>query len=61
MPTCFLVLLRFWLKIDKVLFKIFDTRIFHNFEKNYILREFQHKESPFESIIQVYIYLNYFI
>jgi len=53
MPRCFFVLLRFWLRIDQVTFRVFETRLFHDFEKNYLLRDFQAKESSFKSIVQM--------
>jgi len=53
MPTCFFILLRFWLRIDNVLFRINDTRIFHDFTKDYMLREYQSKEATFKSVTQM--------
>jgi len=53
MPSCFFVLLRFWLRIDGVLFRIIDTRVFHEFKKNYLLRERQVKEGTFQSVAQM--------
>ncbi|KAI6024518.1 TIP41-like family-domain-containing protein [Pisolithus marmoratus] len=31
MPTCFFILARFTLRVDNVLFRIHDTRIYHSF------------------------------
>jgi len=50
MPTCFFVLIRFWLRIDEVLFRLADTRIFHDISKDFILRDFQLKEGTFKGI-----------
>lgn len=40
MNDCFYVLLRYYLRVDEVLVRIFDTRIFHSFNTNFIVREF---------------------
>jgi hypothetical protein len=40
MKDCLYVLVRYYLRVDEVLVRIFDTRIFHSFDKNYIIREF---------------------
>uniref|UniRef100_A0A6B2LE83 TIP41-like protein n=1 Tax=Arcella intermedia TaxID=1963864 RepID=A0A6B2LE83_9EUKA len=51
MPTCFLVLLRFFLRVDGVLFRIYDTRVFHEFHKNYLIRDFQVKEGNYHEVV----------
>ena len=50
MADCFFILHRFYLRIDEVNVRILDTRIFHSFDKNEFLREFQHKECTFEEL-----------
>ncbi|KAL4608724.1 TIP41-like protein-like [Arapaima gigas] len=45
MPTSFFVLLRFFLRVDGVLIRINDTRVYHEAGKNYMLREFSTRES----------------
>ena len=50
MGDCFYVLHRYYLRVDQVLVRIFDTRIFHSYDENFILREFQYKESTFEEL-----------
>jgi len=40
MSNCWYVLLRFFLRVDGVQVRIFDTRIFHEFGTDYIHREF---------------------
>jgi type 2A phosphatase activator TIP41 len=40
MNDCFFVLHRYYLRVDEVLVRIYDTRIFHSFGSNEILREF---------------------
>jgi type 2A phosphatase activator TIP41 len=51
MPTCLFVLQRFYLRVDGVLFKQFDTRIFLQFHQNYCIRECSMKESDYQSIL----------
>lgn len=50
MNDCFYVLHRYYLRVDEVLVRIYDTRLFHSFDTGYILREFQHKESSYEEL-----------
>lgn len=40
MKDCFYVLVRYYLRVDEVIVRIYDTRIFHQFDKNYIIRDF---------------------
>lgn len=40
MENCFLVLFRSYIRVDHVLVRILDTRIFHEFETNYVIRDF---------------------
>jgi type 2A phosphatase activator TIP41 len=51
MGDCFYILQRFYLRVDKVLVRIYDTRIFHSFDTDYIIREFQHKEGTYEELL----------
>lgn len=45
MPTCFFILMRYWLRVDDVVLRIIDTRWFHEFEHpSILLREFTYKE-----------------
>jgi len=50
MNNCFYVLLRYYLRVDEVLVRIYDTRIFHQFGKDYVIRDFQHKENSYEEL-----------
>jgi len=50
MPTSFFVLLRFFLRVDDVLIRINDTRIFHEAGTDYILREYSSKEKNIKDI-----------
>lgn len=45
MPTSFFVLLRYFLRVDGVMVRVNDTRFFHDFCTNYVLREYTNKES----------------
>lgn len=40
MKDCFYVLVRYYLRVDEVLVRIYDTRIYHDFSTDYIHREF---------------------
>ncbi|KAJ3057618.1 hypothetical protein HK102_011012, partial [Quaeritorhiza haematococci] len=50
MPSCFLVLLRYFLRVDEVLFRIHDTRIYHQFGSAYMLREFSASEHTYSFV-----------
>ncbi|KAJ1869309.1 Tap42 interacting protein [Coemansia sp. RSA 486] len=50
MPSGFFVLLRFFLRVDGVLFRIYDTRVYHEFGSDCILREFSTREAAFEDV-----------
>ncbi|KAG0016854.1 hypothetical protein BGZ82_000924 [Podila clonocystis] len=47
MPSCFFILLRFFLRVDDVLFRIYDTRIYHRFGTNTVIRECSTRESSY--------------
>uniref|UniRef100_H3D9R6 TIP41-like protein n=2 Tax=Tetraodon nigroviridis TaxID=99883 RepID=H3D9R6_TETNG len=53
MPTSFFLLLRFFLRVDRVLIRINDTRLYHEAGKNYMLREFSTRESKIEELKNV--------
>ena len=42
--------MRFHLRVDGVLIRIFDTRFFHDFSKSYFLREFQAREGSIAAL-----------
>lgn len=50
MPTSFFLLMRFYLRVDGRLVRIYDTRVFHDITTNYLLREFRQKESEWDDI-----------
>ncbi|KAM3836850.1 TIP41-like protein isoform 1-T1 [Vipera latastei] len=50
MPSGFFVLLRFFLRVDGVLIRMNDTRIYHEANKSYILREYTSRESKISNL-----------
>ncbi|KAF9078448.1 TIP41-like family-domain-containing protein [Rhodocollybia butyracea] len=56
MPTCIFILARFTLRVDGVLFRTFDTRIYSSLERDLqnktpiVIRETSGWEAPYESI-----------
>ncbi|XP_038236011.1 TIP41-like protein isoform X1 [Dermochelys coriacea] len=53
MPSSFFVLLRFFLRVDGVLIRMNDTRLYHEADKPYMLREYTSKESKISSLTHV--------
>jgi type 2A phosphatase activator TIP41 len=55
MPTCFFILSRFTLRVDGVLFRTFDTRIYHSFSSDppSLIRETSGWEAPYERVRKV--------
>lgn len=53
MKSYFFILLRFFLRVDNVVVRILDNRIFHDYSTNYMLREYTHKQSSIKDIEQV--------
>lgn len=50
MNDCWFVLLRQYIRLDKVAVRILDTRIFHKFGDKEIIRDFMWKESTWDSL-----------
>ncbi|KAK3807872.1 MAG: TIP41-like family-domain-containing protein [Benniella sp.] len=50
MPSCFFILLRFFLRVDDVLFRVHDTRVYHRFGTKSIIRECSTKEGSYREI-----------
>ncbi|XP_076876146.1 TIP41-like protein isoform X2 [Brachyhypopomus gauderio] len=50
MPSSFFVLLRFFLRVDGVLIRINDTRLYHQAGQNYMLREFSTRENQVSAL-----------
>ena len=53
MPGCFLVLCQFWLRVDAVLMRVYDTRIFHEFGTDHLIREQTCREDSFDELAKV--------
>lgn len=52
MPLCLLLLCRFFLRIDNVIFRVRDTRIFIDLETNSVLREYKEQECPYDELLR---------
>ncbi|KAJ2049788.1 Tap42 interacting protein, partial [Coemansia sp. S155-1] len=50
MPSGFFVLQRYFLRVDGVLFRIYDSRMYHQFGSDHIKREFSTRESSVKDI-----------
>jgi type 2A phosphatase activator TIP41 len=50
MGDCLFGLLRFYLRVDHVMVRICDTRLFIDYSQNTLLREFQVKEANYEDL-----------
>lgn len=50
MKDCFFGLLRHYIRVDDVLIRIYDTRIYHEYGKDYILREFSVRENTYDEL-----------
>ncbi|XP_078265287.1 TIP41-like protein isoform X1 [Rhinoraja longicauda] len=57
MPSSFFVLLRFFLRVDGVLIRTNDTRVYHEADKNYLLSEYSSRESYISALQNVPQYL----
>jgi type 2A phosphatase activator TIP41 len=50
MPASFYILQRFFLRVDNVVIRVYETRIHHETDKNYMIREYSEKESLVEKL-----------
>lgn len=50
MPWCFFILMRYILRVDKVMYRILDTRVCHEFGSNAVLREQTLREDVAENV-----------
>ena len=52
MPSCIFILQRFTLRVDGVLFRTYDTRIYHSFASSppLVVRETSGWEAPYERV-----------
>ena len=59
MPTCIFILARFTLRVDNVLFRIHDTRLFHSFTSSAIpivVRQVSGWEAPYDRVKRVCLF-----
>lgn len=54
MPTCMFVLMRFFLRVDGVVCRIYDTRLYHQFGSTFLIREYTEKEAPYDELKPVF-------
>ncbi|KAH9499031.1 hypothetical protein Btru_005469 [Bulinus truncatus] len=54
MPTSFFILLRFFVRVDKVLIRMNDTRFYHEAGNNFVLREFTCREESTRNIPEAF-------
>ncbi|RJE21139.1 hypothetical protein PHISCL_06514 [Aspergillus sclerotialis] len=53
MPSRLLLLLRFFMRLDNVLFRLRDTRVYIDFDTLEVIREYQAKECDYETVRSV--------
>ena len=50
MPKCWYVLMRFFLRVDGVMVRLREVRLFHKFGDDLVLREIKHQEGNFQEL-----------
>ena len=50
MPSGFFILLRFYLRVDKTLVRVHDTRIYHEVENDFLIREYSEREEKMDKL-----------
>lgn len=53
MESCVLVLMQFWLRVDQILLRVYDTRLFHAFGDDAVIREQTRREDTFDELAKV--------
>ncbi|OOQ88874.1 TIP41-like protein [Penicillium brasilianum] len=53
MPSRLLLLSRFFMRLDNVLIRLRDTRVYVDFETHEVIREYQSKECEYEKVRQI--------
>ncbi|ODQ80000.1 hypothetical protein BABINDRAFT_36621 [Babjeviella inositovora NRRL Y-12698] len=53
MPTCLLLLQRFYLRIDQVIFRIRDTRVYIDLNTNEVIREYKEQELLYDEVMRM--------
>ncbi|XP_014209210.1 TIP41-like protein [Copidosoma floridanum] len=54
MPGTFYILLRYFLRIDNVMLRVNETRIYHDLRKSYLLREFTSREAKVQQLKHIH-------
>jgi len=52
MADSWFFMVRYYLRVDNVCVRLFDTRLYHKFGTDYIIREFKHQEGSYDQIKQ---------
>ena len=50
MPQCFLLLARFYLRLENLMFRVIETRYYHEFGTGHVLREHTTRECTFDVV-----------
>jgi type 2A phosphatase activator TIP41 len=53
MPSLLFILSRFFLRVDRVLFRVFDVRLYHAFGSKEVLREIRGREATYDNVKRV--------
>ena len=53
MPHCFFILARLFVRVDNVLFRIHDTRIYHAFGSDEVVKEVSGMEAEYDEVKMV--------
>lgn len=53
MPSCLLLLCRFFLRIDNVIFRIRDCRVFVDLNSNEVIREYKLQECDYDEVLKL--------
>lgn len=53
MPARLLLLSRFYMRLDDVVFRIRDTRVFVEFSERLVIREYQEREDSYDRVKEV--------
>lgn len=59
MPSRLLLLMRFFMRLDNVLVRLRDTRVYVDFDTGEVIREYVAKESEYEKVREVCIYISH--
>ncbi|VDK47143.1 unnamed protein product [Anisakis simplex] len=57
MPSCFFLLSRFYLRVDNVMVRVCDTRVYGEHNKGYFIREWSKREAKYTELSPLVYYL----